>query len=95
MIVVDEEQLTKLKDLGFKEKYNEDTGKLRSYSIVGEISVDNVDNPYNLLAPKIWQAKLSRYADMNEVADTLYDMFSLGICKKVEKESDLLSKPEE
>ena len=93
MVVVNEESLEKLKDLSFKPQYNIDTGELNEYVLRNIILVEKIKNPYNDIAAPVWKIYVSKYAETETVVNTLFDMFKLGICKKIESESDLLERP--
>lgn len=75
MLVIDNENLEKLKEFGFEPRYSEKTGKIIKYIIEDERNVvryidTNPDyNPY-------WELILNR----NEL---LYDLIQAGLVKKI------------
>lgn len=93
MIIVKEADLTKLGDLGFVEKYNEDNGVVDRYVLQEDtIEVYSTDKYFGVHQnPYIWKLKVSNYAYDVNMLDTLFDVLTSGLFHRVDSLKELKS----
>lgn len=98
MLIVEESNLSKLGDLGFSPKYNEDTGDITRYVIPGEFVA--IRKTFNYLGghrvDPVWAMELGNYANTTNALDVIYNVVNAGILKQILKIEDLNpAEPEE
>lgn len=93
MIIIKEEDLSKLEDIGLTPKYDEDTGKIDKYITPDTyIEVYTTDTYFGVHQnPYIWKLNVSMYGRDNSILDELYDILGTGLFHRVDSLKELKS----